>query len=609
MLLWAITFTSCTAPVPPASAARFSLPTTDIRVEPQSFAADHLFVPLTPAEEPSLIELITDARETRLRVTSHLRDVPVTTLSVASPIVSTATLAAADLTGDGYTDVVLANAQTLRLYPGGPAGLPEFEGIWRDPDAAVSARQRPATGDVDGDGVADLAVLTMDNHSTWTVELWRGGPDMASHPPAWEVEIGLARLTRSATLADLDGDGDDDLVVHADTELRVYWAEGGGVRTTPEAVWRSTYATGVDLQAVPDVDGDGDEEVAVSFMSLPIEPETPAFAGLVLVLGGPRPLEDRWLPVGLDPDRLAIHDVDEDGHIDLIATTATQTHLTWLPGGPRGPLAEHAQVWRPRQPVRVYGALSGHALVGWTDAGGTHHGLAPLRNGEEDADGDGFPAGTDPDDSRAAAWPGAPEQAGNGADEDGDGWDACGIDADRDGFTVGAPIRSVVPCTSGLAPPSDPDDCDDWSSEIHPGRSEPAAASRDLNCDGLLRCLIDADGDGYAGHDLTLPNDDDCDDDGEVEPDSGAWGRDCDDGDGEVHPQAQDPADGVDQDCDGYEACVSSEDSADQPVEVDEAACSPPPTPVTPSTCGCRGAPPTGAALAALLLLRRRVRR
>lgn len=266
-------------------------------------------------------------------------------------------------------------------------------------------------------------------------------------------------------------------------------------------------------------------------------------------------------------------------------------------------------MWRPRQPVRVYGALSGHALVGWTDAGGTHHGLAALRSGEEDADGDGFPARTDPDDSRAAAWPGAPEQAGNGADEDGDGWDACGIDADRDGFTVGAPIRSVVPCTSGLAPPSDPDDCDDRSSEIHPGRSEPAAARRDLNCDGLLRCLIDADGDGYAGHDLTLPNDDDCDDDGEVEPDSGAWGRDCDDGDGDVHPQAQDPADGVDQDCDGYEACVSSEDSAGQPVEVDEAACSPPPTPVTASPCGCQGAPPSGAALAALLLLRRRVRR
>ena len=209
--------------------------------------------------------------------------------------------------------------------------------------------------------------------------------------------------------------------------------------------------------------------------------------------------------------------------------------------------------------------FDGDGAAACRDCDDTDPAAAVLVSFWDDLDGDGFgggfPAGltcvpaagqslvdADCDDADALRFPSAPERCNGVVDDCGAPLPAEELDADGDRYTVCDPEQ-----WSGPRPPISGGDCDDGDAAVEPGAFEdPAEDGIDQDCDGFELCLADADGDGFGG--TLLPSAD-------LTCAGGTVPGDCDDTDPDRAPgQPEVPLDGVDQDCDGADACWADQD-------------------------------------------------
>ena len=150
-----------------------------------------------------------------------------------------------------------------------------------------------------------------------------------------------------------------------------------------------------------------------------------------------------------------------------------------------------------------------------------------------DGDDDGVDAANDCNDADASIYPGADETIADGIDQDCDGLDRCYVDGDLDGYGD-ATIGAKACDVEGLSATGG--DCDDTDDTMHPGAKETCDDPHDHNCDGSIE-FEDADKDLWAA----------C--------------LECDDTDAGVNPKtAEIPNDGKDQDCDGGDLCAADLD-------------------------------------------------
>ncbi len=321
-------------------------------------------------------------------------------------------LAAADFDGDGYVDLAIgipgrdvggtANAGIVEVLRGGPDGLSAAGAVALDrsmtgasPDpSAIWFGFALVSGDVDGDGYADLAVGTPGGgEAAGDVSMFSGSSaglsgdrseswsqDSPGVPDQGEVDD---RFGGALAMGDIDGDGYDDLAVGAYTEdpgppcaptpgCEPLW--GAGAVTILRGSIDGLTADGTQLwhQDVPGVPGSASQdgafgmELALGDFDHDGAADLAAFAGdgggsVIVLNGGPDGLTvdgvRRWSQLspgvpGSDEEgdafgsSLAVADLGRSSVADLVIGVPNEDHfrgrVVIFYGAPAGLSAEHA---------------------------------------------------------------------------------------------------------------------------------------------------------------------------------------------------------------------------------------------------------------------------
>jgi hypothetical protein len=449
-----------------------------------------------------------------------------------------ASIATLDVNGDGYTDLLVGAPGGARprvlLYLGGPTGL-DTAWTWQlesDPYSRFGASVSSA-GDVNGDGFDDVVI---------------GAPSASADLPeegAAYLYLGCPGTPENAgNLVDEDCDGR--ILCHVDADRDGFVAAGVTVLSTDndcddplEVLHRTGYDCD-DNQATA-------HPAATELPGNEIDEDCNGTIACYWDVDG-----DDYTAAPLTP--IESFDLDCDDAGETVATSVRDCDdrdITIHPGQ-----------------VEVAGNTVDEDCDGtvacYLDADGDGFTTAtPLIVGYNDEDCDDPKeveslTPVDCDDADGSVHPDAVEVPGEVVDRDCDGRVLCYVDADEDGYTAPSGPISVpdLGCTApGQTPaPSVLMDCDDAVSAFHPGAEEAGGNLTDEDCDGLIICFVDGDGDGYAPHGTPVEAFDvagGCPEGAVAQ----SLGVDCADTDPRTHLGAEDlRGDKVDQDCSGEPA-------------------------------------------------------
>lgn len=233
-----------------------------------------------------------------------------------------------DLDGDGDLDILLANKvdpsalTAARLYwleNIGDASRPAFR-LADTLDLGEFYHYAPALGDLDGDGALDLLL------GTWNKGIFLYRSAGGDGPPRFEqvVDTAVVRLTRGSNsvpaLGDVDRDGDLDLFVgESSGELNFYLNTGSP--SAPEFSLVSDNFEEIDVGRrsspdLADVDGDGDLDLVIGSESGALT----LMRNETVPGGDVRFVLDVEFAVLLQPAAAPVFaDIDGDGDLDLLA--------------------------------------------------------------------------------------------------------------------------------------------------------------------------------------------------------------------------------------------------------------------------------------------------
>jgi FG-GAP-like repeat len=187
--------------------------------------------------------------------------------TVGTGFASAASGGAGDFDGDGFIDLVAGNSWFKN--PG--AGVQTAASWMRYPTGAPGATEEIAMGDLNGDGRLDALYVVSSIDPQW----WTGGTNPMTNPWAHTV-LSTNRQQQGAAIGDLDGDGKNDAIVgdhwwyRAPTWTPVAFATDSSAGAPAFVALggfepNGTPAAGsAPLTMVGDMDGDGDNDIAMS---------------------------------------------------------------------------------------------------------------------------------------------------------------------------------------------------------------------------------------------------------------------------------------------------------------------------------------------------------
>jgi hypothetical protein len=243
-------------------------------------------------------------------------------------------VAIGDLDGDGDPDLVYAVEGDDALGWAENLGGAKRFALHRLPDAVLGARM-VALADVDGDEDLDLiSGAGVSGIASWHENLDGRARRFRVH----RITRELAGL-RSVVPGDVDGDGDCDVVVAASGSERVTWYQNGagdGTTWTARAIQAPIPGLAVVAAADLDRDGDldlvtgGDGDVRIAWLENRRVHRSPSFSAARPLAGQADSIRD-----------LQAFDVDGDGDLDLVLASYNDDRVAWYENA-----AADASQWR-----------------------------------------------------------------------------------------------------------------------------------------------------------------------------------------------------------------------------------------------------------------------
>ncbi len=270
---------------------------------------------VAPPERPSFIEVV-----------------------ISNTAVEASAIFVADVNADGLPDVLSASAGDDKiawhenLLPRRGDGLPFTEHVVTESALGASS---VAAADMNGDGKIDIVAASADDDTIAVYLRDDESPDTAPEFEAPGVVADDAEGARSVVVVDLDDDGDQDILAASTDDNTIAWYESDGVDppTFLEHVI-SENALGARSVVVADMDDDGDLDVvsasgrdnkiawyvATETDSDPDDPNNPldlTFSERAISRGA------------FNPRAVFAYDVDRDGDVDVLSASSGDGKVAW----------------------------------------------------------------------------------------------------------------------------------------------------------------------------------------------------------------------------------------------------------------------------------------
>ena len=217
----------------------------------------------------------------------------------------------------------------------------------------TDAPQSAAAADLDGDGDLDLLTASFDDDKL----AWYKNTDGQGLFGPQQVISATADAAVHVIAADLDGDGDQDVLAASAGDDKVAWYRNGGTGTFGPQGVISNQANGAWFVAAADLDGDGDLDVLSASQNDNKIAWYPNTNGKGL-FGAPR-----IVTTAADkPVALAVVDLDGDSDLDVASASSGDDRIAWYEN------ADGSGTFGPLQAITT--AAEGAAFVAAADLDG-----------------------------------------------------------------------------------------------------------------------------------------------------------------------------------------------------------------------------------------------